>query len=71
MMFIRFILYSILAYLVLKTVGVLWRYFNQLSEKNNPSVSNSKKKEYTINKKDIIDAEFEDITDKENTKDES
>jgi len=70
-MFIRFILYSILAYLVLKTVGVLWRYFNQLSEKNNPSVNNSKKKEYTINKKDIIDAEFEDITDKENTKDES
>lgn len=68
MMFIRFILYSILAYLVLKTVGVLWGYFKQLSEKNNPSVSNSKKKKYTINKKDIVDAEFEDITDKESSK---
>ena len=68
MMFIRFILYSILAYLALKTVGVLWRYFKQLSEKNNPSVSNSKKKEYTINKKDIIDAEFEDITEDQNSK---
>ncbi len=29
------------------------------------------KKKYTINKKDIIDAEFEDITEKENTKDQS
>lgn len=67
MMFLRFILYSIIAYLALKTIAVVWRYFKELSEKNNPSVSSSDKKEYTINKKDIIDAEFEDISEKENT----
>jgi len=66
-MFLRFILYSIIAYLALKTIAVVWRYFKELSEKNNPSVSSSDKKEYTINKKDIIDAEFEDISEKENT----
>ncbi len=70
-MFIRFILYSIIAYLVLKTVGVLWRYFKQLNDKDNPKVKNTQQKKYTINKKDIIDAEFEDITEKENTKDQS
>ena len=52
----------------MKAAAVIWQYFRQLSQKDNPSVSNSKEKEYTINKKDIIDADFEDITDKENRK---
>ena len=67
-MFFRFIFYSILFYIVMKAAAVIWQYFRQLSQKDNPSVSNSKEKEYTINKKDIIDADFEDITDKENRK---
>lgn len=67
-MFFRFIFYSILFYLVVKAAALIWQYFRQLSQKDNPSVSNSKRKEYTINKKDIIDADFEDITDKENSK---
>ena len=66
-MFFRFIFYSILFYIVLKAASIVWQYFKQLNDKDNPKVNNSKSKEYTINKKDIIDAEFEDITEKENT----
>jgi len=66
-MFFRFIFYSILFYIVMKVVSIVWQYFKQLNDKDNSKVNNSKNKEYTINKKDIIDAEFEDITEKENT----
>ena len=66
-MFFRFIFYSILFYIVMKAASIVWQYFKQLNDKDNPKVNNSKSKEYTINKKDIIDAEFEDITEKENT----
>lgn len=51
----------------MKVASIVWQYFKQLNDKDNPKVNNSKSKEYTINKKDIIDAEFEDITEKENT----
>ena len=66
-MFFRFIFYSILFYIVMKVASIVWQYFKQLNDKDNPKVNNSRNKEYTINKKDIIDAEFEDITEKENT----
>ncbi|MEN8191914.1 MAG: hypothetical protein ABFS12_03800 [Bacteroidota bacterium] len=66
-MFLRFIIYSILFYVVLKAVAIVWEYFKQLSQKENPTVSNSKSKEHRINKKDIIDADFEEIPDKENS----
>ena len=67
-MFLRFILYSILFYIVLKAAAIVWEYFKRLSQKQNPTVSNSNHNENTINKKDIIDADFEEIPDKENTK---
>lgn len=64
-MFFRFIIYSILFWIVLKAAAIVWEYFKRLSEKNNPSVKGSTKRDHNINKRDIIDAEFEDITEKE------
>ncbi|NOX65522.1 MAG: hypothetical protein GXO85_06915 [Chlorobi bacterium] len=67
-MFFRFVFYSILLYIVMKAAAVVWQYIKAIYNKENPTVSNTQKKNYTINKKDIIDADFEDITDKENEK---
>ena len=67
-MFFRFIFYSILFYIVMKAAAIVWNYFKQLNAKDNPTVKNAQRKNYNINKKDIIDADFEDITDKEDTK---
>ena len=67
-MFFRFIFYSILFYIVMKAAAIVWNYFKRLNEKDNPTVSNAQRKNYNINKKDIIDADFEDITDKEDNK---
>lgn len=70
-MFFRFVFYSILLYIVMKAAAIVWQYIKKLYNKENPSVSNTQKKNYTINKKDIIDADFEDITDKEDKKNKS
>lgn len=70
-MFFRFIFYSILLYIVMKAAAVVWNYIKEIYNKENPTVSNTQKKNYTINKKDIIDADFEDITDKEDKKNKS
>ncbi|VAX21255.1 hypothetical protein MNBD_IGNAVI01-896 [hydrothermal vent metagenome] len=70
-MFFRFIFYSILLYIVMKAAAVVWNYIKEIYNKENPTVSNNQKKNYTINKKDIIDADFEDITDKEDKKNKS
>jgi len=67
-MFFRFVFYSILLYIVMKAAAVVWQYIKTIYNKENPTVSNTQKKNYTINKKDIIDADFEDITDKEDEK---
>lgn len=64
-MFLRFIIYSILFWVVLKAASIVWAYFKQLNEKNNPTVNGTKRQNHNINKKDIIDADFEEIKDNE------
>jgi len=63
-MFIRFIVYSIALYFIMKAVKIVIRYFTQISQKEKPNVTQNKTP-YKVEKKDIVDAEFEDITDKE------
>jgi hypothetical protein len=64
-MFIRFILYSLALYFIMKTVRIVFSYFNKVSAKEKPEV-NTKKASSKVDKRDIIDADFEDISDKEN-----
>ncbi len=63
-MFIRFIIYSLSLYFIMKAVKIVIRYIKQLSNKERPEVK-ANKTQYKVNKRDIVDAEFEDITDKE------
>ncbi len=70
-MFFRFILYSILFYIVMKAAAIVWHYIKEGYNKQNPKVNGSQRKNYNINKKDIIEADFEDITDKEDKKNKS
>jgi len=48
----------------MKAVKIVIRYIKQLSNKERPEVK-ANKTQYKVNKRDIVDAEFEDITDKE------
>nr|MDA3861328.1 hypothetical protein [Melioribacteraceae bacterium] len=64
-MFIKFIIYSVALYFIMKAVKIVVRYFTQVSSKEKPEVKQSKAP-YTVDKRDIVEAEFEDISDKEN-----
>ncbi|MBU0473809.1 MAG: hypothetical protein KKF62_06555 [Bacteroidetes bacterium] len=62
----RFILYSLIFYFLLKAVGIVFRYFSNLSSKEKPEVEvKPNHVPYKVDKKDIVEAEFEDITEKE------
>lgn len=63
-MFIRFILYSLALYFIMKAVKIVFRYFTKVSSKEKPSV-NTNKAQSKVDKKDIIEADFEEIDDKE------
>jgi len=63
-MFIRFILYSIALYFIMKAVKIVFRYFTQVSSKEKPEVK--QKTPYPkVDKKDIVEAEFEEIKEEE------
>lgn len=62
-MFIRFIIYSIVLYFIMKAVKVIVFYFKQVSHKEKPNVTQNSSSSNIVNKKDIIDAEFEEISD--------
>lgn len=64
-MFIRFIIYSLALYFIMKAVKIVFSYFNKVSAKEKPEV-NSKNASTKVDKRDIIDADFEEIKDKEN-----
>jgi len=65
-MFIRFIIYSLAFYFFMKAVRIVLRYFSSLSSKEKPDVEvKVKAPTYKVDKKDIVEAEFEEITDKE------
>lgn len=65
-MFIRFIIYSLAFYFFMKAARIVFRYFSLLASKGKPEVEvKPNQASYKVDKKDIVEAEFEDITDKE------
>ena len=63
-MFFRFIIYSIALYFIMKAVKIAVRYFTQVSAKEKPEVK--QKTPYPkVDKKDIVEAEFEEISDED------
>ena len=65
---LKFILYVIVFYIVVKLIRLISKAFSpSMSATNNRSnFTQPKTKKSTIDKKDIIEAEFEEIKDKEN-----
>ena len=63
-MFIRFILYSLAFYFLMKAVKIIIIYFKQIQNKDKPNVTQNGSSNNRVNKRDIIDADFEDISDK-------
>ncbi len=66
-MFIKFIAYSIALYFIMKAVKIIARYFTHGLPKERPEVKQSRTSQ-KINKRDIVEAEFEEITDNEEEK---
>jgi len=65
-MFIKFLIYSLVFYFFMKALKIVFRYFSILSSSKKPEVDvNIKPPTYKVDKKDIVEAEFEDITDKQ------
>lgn len=62
MTLIRFFLFFILFWIIIKAIKFLIRAFTTPRNDNQkPKVNNTSQKKYEINKKDIIEAEFEEI----------
>ncbi|PIQ07673.1 MAG: hypothetical protein COW71_15825 [Ignavibacteriales bacterium CG18_big_fil_WC_8_21_14_2_50_31_20] len=65
-MFIRFIIYSLAFYFFMKAVRIIFRYFSSLSSNEKPKVDvKVNAPTYKVDKKDIVEAEFEEISEKE------
>ena len=64
-MFIRFIIYSLAFYFIMKAFRIVVRYFQSIASQEKPHVSQKKTSHYKVDKKDIIEAEFEEINEKE------
>lgn len=62
-MFIRFIVYSVALYFLMKAVKIVIQYFKQISHKEKPNVTQNSSSNNSVNKRDIVDAEFEEISD--------
>ena len=64
-MFIRFVIYSLAFYFLMKAARIVVQYFKGVSHKEKPHVTQQRGANNHVNKKDIVEAEFEDITDKD------
>ena len=62
-MFIRFIIYSLAFYFLMKAAKIIIIYFKQIKNKDKPNVTQNGSSNNRVNKRDIIDADFEDISD--------
>jgi hypothetical protein len=69
MSLIRFILWSLLFYLVIKTVSNIYKFFvSEGTENKKVPKPNSKKSKYNIDTKDVIEAHFEELGSEESEK---
>ena len=64
-MFIRFIIYSLAFYFLMKAIKIVVIYFKQIQNKDKPNVTQNGSSNNRVNKRDIIDADFEEISDDE------
>lgn len=63
-MFFRFIIYSIALYFIMKAIGIVIRYFTKNSQTEKPDIK-QKSTFSKVDKKDIVEAEFEEISEEE------
>lgn len=71
-MFFKFILYAILGYIIIKSVRFLINIFTAVkSGKSEEKVYGTSKTKSKIDKKDVIDAQFEEIDIKKNNTEEN
>ena len=63
-MFLKFIAYSIALYFIMKAVKIVARYFTHGLSNEKPEVK-QRRTPHKVDKRDIVEAEFEEITDKE------
>jgi len=62
----KFIFYSLIFYFLLKAVRIVIRYFSLLSSKQKQEIDvKVNKPDYKVDKRDIVEAEFEEIIDKD------
>ena len=64
-MFIRFIVYSFAFYFIMKIAKYVVRYFTSDSSSEKPHVTQSRKQNSPIYKRDIVEAEFVEIVEEE------
>ena len=68
-MVLRFILFTLLFYLVYRILKSIFKMsFSSKKRETKDNVFNKRKQKTTIDKKDIIEAEFEEIKEKEDSK---
>lgn len=60
-MFFRFILYSIIAFLILRLVRYVYRIIKSSESKRASNFQRTEKPKSSIDEKDIIEADFEEI----------
>ena len=62
-MFLRFIIYSLALYFLMKAAKIIIIYFKQIQNKDKPNVTQNGSSNNRVNKRDIVDADFEEISD--------
>ena len=68
-MVLRFILFTLLFYLIYRILKSIFKMsFSSKKRETKDNVFNKRKQKTTIDKKDIIEAEFEEIKEKEDSK---
>ncbi|MBZ0178823.1 MAG: hypothetical protein K8F36_05985 [Melioribacteraceae bacterium] len=60
-MFFRFILYSIIAFLILRSVRYVYRIMTTTNSRRASNFQRTEKPKSSIDQKDIIEADFEEI----------
>ena len=62
-MFIKIIIYSLAFYFLMKAVKIIIVYVKQIQNKDKPNVTQNGSSNNRVNKRDIVDADFEEISD--------
>ncbi|MBN1638658.1 MAG: hypothetical protein JW866_06815 [Ignavibacteriales bacterium] len=64
---VRWILFSVVIYIVMKIISLIIIYYKKVKSEKDRITVNKNKSKSSIDKNDIIDAQFEDLDDKNNS----